>query len=233
MLKVLIIIPAYNEAGSIQKVVEGLSRVCPGYNYLVVNDGSRDETAAVCRKNGYHLLDLPVNVGLAGVMQAGFRYAYDNGYDCALQFDGDGQHQPQYIEGMCRRMEECGADIVIGSRFAQKKKPNSLRMAGSRLIQDMIRITTGKTIKDPTSGMRLFNRAMMERFAYTMNYGPEPDTISYLLRCGSRVEEVQVEMRERETGESYLNAGRAVRYMLQMCLSIVVIQAFRRREGMR
>lgn len=230
-MKVLIIIPAYNEAGSIQKVVDGLSRGYPQYDYLVVNDGSRDETAAICRKNGYHLLDLPVNIGLTGVMQAGFRYAYDKGYDCALQFDGDGQHQPQYIEGMCRRMEECRADIVIGSRFVEQEKPKSLRMAGSRLIQSIIRITTGKDIKDPTSGMRLFNRNMMKKFAYTMNFGPEPDTISYLICCGGKVEETQVEMRNRETGESYLNVKRSIQYMLHMCMSIVFIQIFRKKEG--
>ena len=232
MLKVLIIIPAYNEAGSIQNVVENLIRGYPWYDYLVVNDGSWDGTASICRKERYHMLDLPVNIGLSGAMQAGFRYACDNGYDCALQFDGDGQHQPQYIGQMCRRMEEHGADIVIGSRFVEQEKPRNIRMIGSRLIQSIIRMTTGKNIEDPTSGMRLFNRGMMKKFAYAMNYGPEPDTISYLIRCGYRVEETQVEMRERETGESYLNVRRSIQYMLHICMSIIFIQALRKKEGL-
>ena len=105
-------------------------------------------------------------------------------------------------------------------------------MIGSRLIQSIIRMTTGKNIEDPTSGMRLFNRGMMKKFAYAMNYGPEPDTISYLIRCGYRVEETQVEMRERETGESYLNVRRSIQYMLHMCMSIIFIQAFRKKEGL-
>ncbi|MDE7311289.1 MAG: glycosyltransferase family 2 protein [Eubacterium sp.] len=231
-LKILIIIPAYNEEGSIQKVVESLVDGYPQYDYIVVNDGSQDATASICRKNGYQMLDLPINIGLAGVMQAGFRYAYGNGYDYALQFDGDGQHQPQYIEQMCRQMEEHGADIIIGSRFIEQEKPKNLRMVGSRIIQGIIHITTGKDIKDPTSGMRLFNRSMMKKFAYTMNYGPEPDTISFLIRCGGRVEETQVQMLERETGESYLNVKRSIQYMLHMCMSIIFIQAFRKKEGL-
>ncbi len=229
-MKTLVIIPAYNEEGSIQKVVESLADGFPQYDYIVINDGSRDATGSICRENGYPMLDLPVNIGLAGVMQAGFQYAYEKGYECALQFDGDGQHQPEYIERMCRQMAEYGADIVIGSRFVGQEKPRSFRMAGSRIIQAVIRITTGKNIQDPTSGMRLFNRDMMKKFAYTMNYGPEPDTISYLIRCGYRVEEAPVEMKERETGESYLSFKRSMQYMLHMCMSIVFIQGFRKKE---
>lgn len=229
-LKILIIIPAYNEEGSIQEVVESLAGKYPQYDYIVVNDGSVDATASICRRNGFDMLDLPINIGLAGVMQAGFRYAYGNGYDYAIQFDGDGQHQPQYIDSMCRQMREHGVDIVIGSRFVNKEKPKTMRMMGSRLIQVFIRVTTGKNIKDPTSGMRLFNRRMIKKFAYAMNYGPEPDTISYLLRCGCKVEEMQVEMRDREMGESYLNLKRSLQYMLHMCMSIVFIQAFRKKE---
>ena len=133
---------------------------------------------------------------------------------------------------MIKQMKESNADIIIGSRFVTSKKARSLRMLGSNLISFIIRITTGKKIMDPTSGMRLFNRNMIRKFAYTMNYGPEPDTISYLIRCGAKVEEVQVEMKDREAGESYLNFKRSIQYMLHMCMSIIFIQCFRRKENL-
>lgn len=229
-MKVLIIIPAYNEAENIEKVVENLINNYSQYHYIVVNDGSRDETGRICKHNHYNLLDLPINLGLAGGIQAGFKYAYEQGYDYAIQFDGDGQHQPQYIEQMIEEMERRQADIVIGSRFVKEKKPQNLRMLGSNLISMIILITTGKKINDPTSGMRLFNKKMIKKFAYTMNYGPEPDTISYLVNCGAKVEEVQVEMKEREAGESYLNLKRSIQYMLHMCMSIIFIQCFRSKD---
>lgn len=230
-MKILIIIPAYNEAENIEKVVNNLTENYPQYDYLVVNDGSKDATGEICRRNHYHLLDLPVNLGLAAGVQAGLKYAYECGYDYALQFDGDGQHQPQYIEKMLEEIEKGQVDIVIGSRFVEEKKPKTMRMAGSRLISAIIRLTTGKKISDPTSGMRLLNRNMIQRFAYEMNYGPEPDTVSYLIRCGAKVKEVQVEMKEREAGESYLNLRRSIEYMFRMCMSIIFIQRFRKKVG--
>ena len=226
-MKVLVIIPAYNEAENIKRVVDNLIENYPQYDYVVVNDGSKDETKNICRENKYRLLDCPVNLGLAGAVQTGFVYAYENGYDAALQFDGDGQHQPQFIEKMIPALEE--ADIVIGSRFVTEKKPKSLRMLGSNVISLCIKLTTGVKINDPTSGMRMFNREMMKEFAYNMNYGPEPDTVSYLIRNGAKVKEVQVEMLERIAGESYLNLKRSMQYMMRMCMSILFIQRFRRR----
>ncbi len=231
-MKVLIIIPAYNEQENIKNVVNNLINNFSEFDYIVVNDGSKDDTGLICKKNNYNLLDLPINLGLAGGIQAGFKYAYEKEYDYAIQFDGDGQHQPQYIEKMIKQMKESNADIIIGSRFVTSKKARSLRMLGSNLISFIIRITTGKKIMDPTSGMRLFNRNMIRKFAYTMNYGPEPDTISYLIRCGAKVEEVQVEMKDREAGESYLNFKRSIQYMLHMCMSIIFIQCFRRKENL-
>ncbi len=228
MSKLLIVIPAYNEQDNIVRVVDNLIENYPQYDYIVVNDGSRDRTAELCREHGYHLIDLPVNLGLAGAFQTGLRYAAAHGYDCVLQFDGDGQHPPQYIVKMLEELEN-GADIVIGSRFITVKKPKTLRMVGSYLISWAIRLTTGRAICDPTSGMRLFNRAMMEEFAQNLNYGPEPDTISYLIKNGAVVKEVQIEILERIAGESYLNFTRSVSYMLKMGLSILLIQWFRKR----
>lgn len=120
MPRLLIVIPAYNEEENIVRVVDDLTRRFPQYDYVVVNDGSRDKTAALCRAHGYRLIDLPVNLGLAGAFQTGLRYAADNGYDCAMQLDADGQHRPEYIPAMLEELED-GADIVIGSRFLTVK----------------------------------------------------------------------------------------------------------------
>ena len=228
MLKLLIVIPAYNEEGSIERVVDDLIQNYPQYDYVVVNDGSRDRTAAICRSRGYRLIDLPVNLGLAGAFQTGLRYAAEHGYDCAMQLDADGQHLPRYIAPMLEKLE-AGADIVIGSRFVTVLKPRTLRMVGSYLISWAIRLTTGQPICDPTSGMRMFNRRLLEEFAQNLNYGPEPDTISYLIKNGAVVKEVQVKMAERTAGESYLNFARSVQYMIKMGLSILLIQWFRKR----
>ena len=173
MSKLLIVIPAHNEEANIVQVVEELTRSYPQYDYVVVNDGSRDKTAALCRAHGYRLIDLPVNLGLAGAFQTGLRFAAENGYDCAMQMDADGQHKPEYIAPMLAALEE-GNDIVIGSRFLTVKKPKTLRMLGSYIISWSIRLTTGRAICDPTSGMRMFNRAMVEEFAQNLNYGPSP-----------------------------------------------------------
>ncbi len=229
MKELLIVIPAYNEAPNIVRVVENLIEHYPQYDYVVVNDGSVDKTAAICKEKGYHLLDLPINLGLAGAFQAGLKYAYRRGYRYVVQYDGDGQHRAEYIEVMLKTAKE-GYDVVIGSRFAQKKKPFSPRMLGSRVISSMVRLASGTRIQDVTSGMRLFGARMIRILALNMNYGPEPDTISYLIKCGAKVKEVQVEMDERTAGESYLNFARSMVYMVQMIVSILFIQAFRKKD---
>lgn len=228
MSKLLIVIPAYNEEKNIEYVVEELIKDFSQYDYVVVNDGSKDGTANICRERGYNLLDLPVNLGLAGAVQTGLRYAFVNGYDYAIQFDADGQHRPEYIADMIKEMEK-GNDIVIASRFVTEKKSLSPRMLGSRVISLAIKLTTGKTIKDPTSGMRMFNRKLIREFAENVNYGPEPDTISYLMKNGAKISEVQAKMEERMAGESYLNFTRSISYMVRMVTSIVIIQNFRKR----
>lgn len=226
-MKTLAIIPAYNEEGSILSTIKELVERAPGVDYVIVNDGSSDSTRSICLSNGLNFIDLPVNLGLSAGFQAGMKYALRNGYDCALQFDADGQHMPQYIPAMVAEMEKSDCDIVIGSRFVEEKKHASARMAGSSLIKGMIRLTTGKTIMDPTSGMRLYNRAMIERFVKERDFGPEPDTLACLIRHGARVSEVQAYMRDRTAGESYLNFSKSVAYMLRTCISILFVQWFR------
>ena len=228
--RVVAVVPAYNERDNIVSTIEDLQINAPGVDYVIVNDGSKDDTLDICREHGYNVVDLPVNLGLAGAFQTGMRYAYEHGYDYAIQFDADGQHSAAYIEEMVKVAESKGANIVIGSRFATQKKPFSARMAGSVLISAMILLTTRKRIQDPTSGMRLFDRTMIPLFAREMDFGPEPDTISLLMRWGYKVEETQVEMRERTAGESYLNFTKSVAYMLRMSISILLVQWFRRKK---
>lgn len=225
-MKILLIIPAYNEQESIVPVIEHLTANFPQYEYVIVNDGSRDDTARICREHGYHMVDQPINLGLAGAVQTGMKYAWMNDFDAAIQFDADGQHLPEYIEPMAGKLRE-GYDIVIGSRFVTQKKPLTLRMVGSHLISLAIRLTTGQRIADPTSGMRIYNRRMIREMAMEINCAPEPDTIAYLIRRGARVGEVQVEMRERIAGSSYLNLFRSMLYMVQMAFSILIVQWFR------
>lgn len=227
-MKTLLIIPAYNEEESLKSTIDTIRSVNAEVDFLVVNDGSKDGTVKVCRENKYPFLDLPTNLGLAGALQAGMKYAYRHEYDCVIQFDADGQHLPEYITSLEKAIESC--DIAIGSRFVNKKKPVSMRMFGNTLIAFVIKLTTGKSLKDPTSGMRAFNKRMIQQFALGLNFGPEPDTVSYLIkRANAKVVEVPVKMAERTAGESYLNAWTSIAYMLRMTISILFIQFIRKR----
>ncbi len=230
-MKTLIIIPAYNEAESIEKVVNNIIENYPQYDYVVVNDGSTDATRKICKDNGYNLLDLPANLGLAGAIKSGIKYANFSQYDYAVQIDGDGQHDPSYISDMLKCMEDNDSDIVIGSRFVSKRKNHSMRMFGNNLIEFLILITTGKKITDPTSGMRLFNKKMIKQFGYRINYGPEPDTLAFLINSGIKVSEVQVEMKDREYGQSYLSLTKSILYMMHMVYGILIFQWFRKKES--
>lgn len=229
-MRLLIVIPAYNEEESISCVVEEIRHVTPQYDFVVVNDGSKDETASICRSINAPLLDLPTNLGLTGAFQTGLRYAYENGYDAAIQIDADGQHDPKYIPGMVEMMQRDEADIVIASRFVSEKRPASMRMLGNSILDFAIRLTTRKTISDPTSGMRLYGKRLLKFMAYDINSSPEPDTLAYLLRCGIRCRECQVAMRERTAGESYLSPWRSVKYMMHMGMNILFVQWFRERS---
>lgn len=223
--KVLVIIPAYNEALNIEKTIKDI-KDNTNYDYIIINDSSSDNTKEICQKNKFNILSLPVNYGLTSGIQLGMKYAKENGYDIAIQFDGDGQHQAKYLKKLVDEMKNSNADIVIGSRFATKKKPKSMRMFGSRIISMCIKITTKKTIKDPTSGMRAFNNEMIDEFVNDSTLTPEPDTIAYMLKKGKIVKEVQVEMKEREFGESYLNPIKSIEYMANMVASIIFFRNF-------
>lgn len=231
-MKTLIIVPAYNEALNIEKTISDIKENT-SYDYIIINDCSKDNTKEVCQKNGYHVLSLPVNFGLTSGIQLGMKYAYQNGYDIAIQFDGDGQHQAKYLKDLVKEIEEGNADIAIGSRFVEEKKPFSMRMLGSRLISLAIRLTTFKKITDPTSGMRAYDRQAIEAFVLDASLTPEPDTLVYMLKKNMKIKEVQVEMKEREFGESYLSPLKSVKYMANMFFSIFLIRNLTRRKKER
>ncbi len=226
-MKTLVIIPAYNEELNIVKVVEDIKENAKDVDYVIINDGSKDRTLDVIRDNGFHYIDGFCNLGLFGAVQTGFQLALKEGYDVAIQFDGDGQHSAKYIHDMVHEIKN-GSDIVIGSRFITKKKPFTARMLGSRLIASAIRLTTHTKLTDPTSGFRAYNVKCILDYATDMNNPPEPDTLVYMLRKGRKLKEIQVEMNEREFGESYLNFSNTIKYMSRMMISIFLIQPFRK-----
>ena len=227
---IVLIIPAYNEAGNIERVVDELIAGYPMLDYVVVTDGPTDGTDAICRERGYNTVFLPQNMGLAKCFQNGMKYALSKGYEYAVQFDGDGQHRPQYI-GAMREKALCGYDLVLGSRFipsqgeneADKKeyKMSGLRSLGSFLIRLSLKLKTGKKVTDPTCGLRLYSRKLIKEFAENDGYAPEPDTLAKLLKEGISFAEVGVRVSEREEGESYLNPKSAVKYMWRMLSSII------------
>ena len=227
MLKTLVVIPAYNEALNIKKTVIDLKNNAPDVDYVVVNDGSKDNTLEVLEQNNFNYIDSICNLGLFGAVQTGFKLAMKEKYDVVIQFDGDGQHSAKYIDLLVKEIEN-GNSIVIGSRFVKKKKPFTARMIGSRLIAGAIKLITGKTIKDPTSGFRAYDKACIRDYATEMNNPPEPDTLVYMLRKNRKIKEVQVQMSEREFGESYLDLVNTIKYMSRMMVSIFLIQPFRK-----
>ena len=163
-MKKLVIIPAFNEEGNLEKTIDDIKKNAPEFDYVIINDCSTDGTLEMCRRHGYSYLNLPVNLGIGGAVQTGYRYAYFHGYDIAVQFDGDGQHSAKYLEDMVKHMEETGSDMVIGSRFIEKEgfQSSALRRIGIKYFTVLIKILTGKTITDPTSGMRMINRRIIQ-----------------------------------------------------------------------
>ena len=227
-MNVLVIIPAYCEEDSIVQTVEELKETLPNIDYVIINDGSTDNTEKICRDQNYNTITMPLNVGLTAGFKVGMSYARLHHYDAALQFDADGQHNPIYIKNMIEEMETNNQDIVIGSRYIDSNQnTHSLRLIGSNLITALIKLTTRQYLSDPTSGMRLYNKDMIKLFSERDDFGPEPDSVAYLIRKGAKVSEVPVKMRDRAAGKSYLNPRNAIAYMLRTCTSILLLQWFR------
>lgn len=224
-MKKLVIIPAYNEQDSILHAVRDVEENAKGFDYIIINDCSTDQTLRVCRKHNLKVLDLPVNLGIGGAVQTGYLYAYYNDYDLAVQFDGDGQHDAGYLEYMARVLEKEDQDMVIGSRFIEKEgfQSSGVRRIGIRFFTGLIRVLFGRRVTDATSGMRMCNRKVMELFIkeYPRDY-PEPETVSRLLRHKYRVKEIPVRMREREAGVSSISLGKSAYYMVKVTLAILI-----------
>lgn len=223
--RILIIIPAYNEEANIEKVVDNIVKNFPQYDCLVVNDGSADHTGDLCEKNGYALLNLPINLGIGGAVQAGYLYARKYKYDIAVQIDGDGQHNIAYAERMLELLENGEADVVIGSRFITKEgfQSSGVRRAGIRLLSMLIRMCTGTRMSDVTSGFRAVNRRFIEIYSrdYSSDY-PEPEAIVTAVMYGGRIREVPVVMNERQGGMSSIKFWDSVYYMIKVTLAILI-----------
>ena len=224
-MKKLVIIPAYNESGNIVKTVTDVICNAPSFDYVVINDCSKDDTLAICKEHNFEVVDLPCNMGIGGGVQTGYLYALYNGYDIAVQFDGDGQHNAAYLENMAKKLEEDNLDMLIGSRYIQKKgfQSSGARRVGIKYFTGLIKLITGQKITDPTSGMRMINRDIIELFAhdYPKDY-PEPESVVTILKKGKKVEEVAVEMNAREEGVSSISMHNAVYYMIKVSLAILI-----------
>ena len=220
--KVLIIIPAYNEAKNIEKTVQTLTSTNPNVDYIIINDGSTDNTFDICRKNKFNVLNLPINMGIGCAVQTGYKYALNNGYDVAIQYDGDGQHNPIYIEKLLKTLNE-GYDMVIGSRFIDKKgfQSSFMRRICIKWISFVIKILIRKKSSDPTSGFRACNRNLIEFFAnnYPSDY-PEPETFVSSSLHGFKIIDVPVIMKERENGKSSISFFKSIYYMIKVTLAL-------------
>lgn len=225
VMKKLVIIPAYNEQGGIEKTVRDILEHAPDFDYVIVNDCSTDRTLEICKKNGYCVLDLPVNLGIGGSVQTGYMYAFRCGYDVAVQFDGDGQHNARYLNDMADKLENERLDMVIGSRYIKKEgfQSSGIRRIGIRYFTGMIRLVTGKKITDPTSGMRMASRDVIEMYAknYPKDY-PEPESVVAALKAGKKVGEIPVRMNAREEGVSSISPRKSVYYMIKVSLAILI-----------
>lgn len=223
--KVLIIIPAYNEAESIAGVISAVKKELPDAGIVVINDGSVDATSSIAKGLGVTVVDLPYNMGIGAAMQTGYRYAALNGYDIAVQVDGDGQHPPDQITYLIRPISEGKADMVIGSRFLEKVgyHPSLARGIGIKIFSTVISLITGQRITDTTSGFRAVNKGAIEFF--TRNYPddyPEVEAIALLYKAGFNIMETAVRMKERTGGRSSITALQAVYYMVKVFLSVFI-----------
>lgn len=223
-MKALLVVPAYNEEANIVSVARSIEE--KGYDYVVVNDGSSDGTRQLCIRHNIPLLDLSQNLGIGGAVQAGHKYALQHGYDVDIQFDGDGQHDINYVEDLLREIDG-GADLAIGSRFVQGYESSFqstfMRRVGIKWLSVAIRLFSGMKITDPTSGFRACGKRAMELFArdYPIDY-PEPESIVDAAKAGLCVRETHVEMHERAGGSSSIRALSSIYYMIKVSIAIAI-----------
>lgn len=232
-MKKIVIIPAYNEISNIRTTVQDILDHAPGFDYVIINDCSQDGTMRFCTEQGMNIINLPVNLGIGGAVQTGYLYAWRNGYDVAVQFDGDGQHDASYLGEMADFLQAQQADMVIGSRYIKKEgfQSSGVRQFGIRYFSVLIKLLTGKRVTDPTSGMRMVNRDVMKIYSedYPVDY-PEPESVVTILRMGKKVSEIPVIMRERQGGVSSISPRKAVYYMIKVTLAILMECLRKRRK---
>ena len=224
-LRTLAIVPAYNEQDSIATVLEQIRAAEPALHVVVVNDASRDRTAAIAARSGATVLNLPFNVGIGGAMQTGYQYALEHGFELAIQVDGDGQHDPREIRRVLEPILEGRADLVVGTRFVKGGgyRGTRVRRVGIRIFAAVVSLLVGQRVSDTTSGFRAVNRKALGLFAaqYPHDY-PEVESIVLLSRHGLRMLEVPVQMRVRESGASSITALRAAYYMIKVLLALFI-----------
>lgn len=222
-MRILVIVPAYNEEGNLGPLLLKLRE--HDIDIVVINDCSTDKTIEICKQHSVEFIDLPNNLGIGGAVQTGYQFAANNNYDIAIQIDGDGQHNPEYIPNIIEPIIAQKADLVIGSRYISKEgfQSSFVRRIGIRHFSHLIKLLLKQTITDPTSGFRACNKSLIHFFAkkYPSDY-PEPETIVTLLRNKRRVIEVPVIMNSRENGESSINKIKAVYYMIKVSLAILI-----------
>lgn len=223
--KILIIIPAYNEANTVGRVIKKTQETLPFVDVLVVNDGSSDSTSAISKQRGAMVLDLPYNLGIGAAMQAGYKFAYRKGYDIAVQCDADGQHHPAQIKKLIGTLINDGVDMVVGSRYLRKKRFRSFvfRRLGVLIFSKVISVIVGQRLTDPTSGFRAVTRGVIKSFStfYPDDY-PEPETLVLLHRQGFTMKEISVNMSSRKGGNSSINKWRPIYYMVKVLLAIFI-----------
>lgn len=228
MSKVLIIIPAYNEEDSIYNTVDKLTRTCK-YDYVVINDGSTDRTREILEENNFNYIDLPVNLGIGGAMQTGYKYALRNDYEYAIQLDADGQHDPEDLENLVNEIKQSNYDMVIGSRFVEKTnyKGSFMRRIGILYFYYLLLFISRIRVTDPTSGYRIVNKRVIEEFAkyYPVDY-PEVEVIVKLTQKKYRIKEIKVEMKNRQGGKSSITPLKSLYYMTKVTFISLIRSVF-------
>jgi len=233
-MKKLIIIPAYNEEKNIINVLKDIRQNAPDFDYIVINDASTDNTKKICLNNGIHFIDLAGNLGIGGAVQTGYLYAFRKGYDLAVQFDGDGQHSASSLPDMEKPFyNDCPPDMIIGSRFINREgfQSTGLRRFAIHYFTWLIKLLTGKTITDPTSGLRMCSKKVISIFAdnYPWDY-PEPESTTQLIKLGMDVREIPVVMKERQGGKSSISSPlKAVFYMIKVTMGIIIEATVKRK----
>lgn len=221
----LVIIPAYNEGKSIYEVTTAIKDSNPEFDVVVVNDGSKDNTELEAKRAGAKVLSLSSNLGIGGAMQTGYLYALYNGYDAAVQVDGDGQHSPKDLGRLVKELDEGNADMVIGSRFVCKSsyEPGACRKLGIKYFSRLVSFLCRSSYHDTTSGYRMVNKRGISLFAnyYPQDY-PEVETIVYAVKNGLEVKEISVEMNKRQGGRSSITPMKSVYYMVKVTLASII-----------